>query len=222
MVKVKICGITNYEDAHMASDLGADLLGFIFVPNTPRCVDPEKVRDIVFELRGRHDEIGFTGLFRDEDVSDVADVAAFAGLDLVQLHGREHPDYCAELKKKMKKDHDRDIRILKVFKVMDEIRNIDGYVPGEYHEADYFVFDTYNREIPGGTGERFDWDILARTGGDIPRPYFLAGGLDPANVAAAVRTARPYGVDVSSGTESGPGKKDKKLLKEFIKNAKEA
>lgn len=220
MVKVKICGITNHEDARLSCELGADLLGFVFVSGTPRFVDPETVRDIVFELKGRHSDVGFTGLFMNEDLAAVAEKVVFTGIDLVQLHGEESPDYCAELKDRIEKLCSRKVRVLKVFKVGQQVMPLGPFGPTDYPEADYFVFDTHDTRKSGGTGLSFNWDVLAGSGRELNRPFFLAGGLGPGNVESAIRRTRPYGVDVSSGIESTPGKKNERSLREFIKNAK--
>jgi phosphoribosylanthranilate isomerase len=217
MVKVKICGITNAEDAARACEYGADLLGFIFVEGTPRAVEKDTVKDIVSSIpAGVGENTEKVGLFRDESLGVVAETLMYCGLESVQLHGDESPDYCRELKEKLP------VNIIKVFKVREDVLPAGSHVIDDYGDVDHFVFDTFHPETPGGTGSSFDWEVLLREKGRIKKPFFIAGGLDPANVAEAVRTVRPYGVDVSSGVEKVPGKKDENLLKEFIKNAKKA
>ncbi len=222
MTKVKICGITNLEDAVEACERGADLLGFIFIGGTPRAVDSGTAKGVIDGL-GRHREsVSTVGLFKDEEIDVVAGTVAECGLDLVQLHGGEKPAYCSELKKTLEeKDHPR-VKIIKVFKVGDDILPVGAYIPDDYMDAEFFVFDTYHPEVAGGSGERFDWEVLAREKEKIRKPFFIAGGLAPENVAEAVSAVRPYGVDVSSGVEKAPGKKDKDKIKEFIENAKKA
>jgi phosphoribosylanthranilate isomerase len=214
MVKVKICGITNIEDALYSCKAGADLLGFVFVSGTKRAVTPEKAKDIIGGLPcGVCDKVG---LFKDEALDKVSECAVFCGLDHVQLHGDESPLYCAGLKRSLNAKGSK-ARIIKTFKIG---------APGApasfendlYPEAEIYLFDTFHAVLPGGTGDVFDWEILRRT--KIGKPFFLAGGLTPENVARAVLTAKPYGVDVSSGVEASPGKKDLRKIKEFIDNAK--
>ena len=214
MVKVKICGITNIEDAEKACGYGADFLGFIFVKGTPRYIDPAKADGIVRKVRSRFNDVGMVGLFKDEDLLGVKETISSCGLDHVQLHGGELPGYCRELKEVT------GTRIIKAFKVDGGILPHGVHGIGDYGDADYFVFDTYHPEVAGGTGIRFDWSALSDLDDGMRGRSFIAGGLTPENVAEAVRTVRPYGVDVSSGVEENPGKKDDKLLKEFIENAK--
>jgi phosphoribosylanthranilate isomerase len=221
LVKVKICGVTNLEDARKACDYGADLLGFIFVEGTPRAVGSGTVRDIVTGLSGDHkDKIGKVGLFRNERPGEIAGIVSSCGLDHVQLHGDETPEECGSLKTVLEQEHHRQVKIIKVFKVKGKILPQGRYGLSDYEAADYFVFDTFHPKVPGGTGTRFDWEVLIKVKDSIEKPFFIAGGLTPENVSDAVRAVRPYGVDVSSGVESSPGKKDEKLLKEFIENAK--
>ena len=206
MVKVKICGIRNLEDALKAHELGADFLGFIFFENSPRKLESAEARLITRELpKG----ILKVGLFLDQDLNEVKVAASRCGLDYLQLHGNEDPGYCARLKK--------DFKIIKSFKVKDKA-SIER--ASDYDVCDHYLFDTYVKGVPGGTGVSFDWDIL--TGKAFKRPIFLAGGLTPKNVGEAVTKVKPYAVDVASGVEESPGKKNHKLLKEFIENAKKA
>ena len=217
MVKVKICGITCLEDAISARENGADNLGFIFVKGTPRCVHPDDVSRILKGMPpGMDGSGGITVLFKDEDPEKVISVVSACGVDYIQLQGEESPEYCDLIKKRTGSS------IMKVFKVYDSIIPNGAYMPGDYAAADYFVFDTFHPYMPGGTGLRFDWDVIVKEKSRLSRPFFLAGGLDASNVAEAVKFIRPYGVDVSSGVEKFPGNKDTGLMKEFIKNAKEA
>jgi len=205
LVKVKICGITNLEDAVRACEYGADLIGFIFVKGTPRVVvagDVEKILSgISPDLRGKVDRVG---LFRDEKPEVVEEAVASCGLNCVQLHGS------------LKDALGRELKIIKTFKVKESILPAGGFGVKDYIDADFFVFDTFHPEIAGGTGVRFDWEVIKKEKPHIEKPFFVAGGLTPENVSDAVKTVCPYGVDVSSGVENSPGKKDGKLLKEFI------
>jgi len=202
MVKVKICGITNVQDARYAASAGADALGFIFVPGTPRCVTPEKVKAIVLEVPPF---VAKVGVFMNSDAEMIAEIMDFCGLDFAQLHGQESARYCGRLKGR---------RIIKAIHVRSEedIRRMAHY------DVDAFLLDTYVAGVPGGSGETFDW-ALARQGANSGR-VILAGGLTAENVADAVVAARPYAVDASSGVEEEPGKKSKELVEAFIRLAK--
>ncbi|MFH1305407.1 MAG: phosphoribosylanthranilate isomerase [Candidatus Omnitrophota bacterium] len=219
MVKVKICGLTNLEDAKTAYDCGADLLGFVFIKGTPRTVKDDRfVRDACKFGEDEPKTPHFVGLFKNEDPKKIAKIVSRCGLNYVQLQGEESPGYCRRLREMLAPG----AGIIKAFRVGHEILRVAGkYIPGDY-SADYLVFDTYDPELAGGTGKGFDRKILAAVKENIDKPFFVAGGLTPANVAALIREVQPYGVDVSSGIERVPGKKDEKLLKEFIYNAKKA
>jgi phosphoribosylanthranilate isomerase len=206
MARVKICGLTNPGDAIKAYESGADFLGFIFFEGSPRRLDAEKARLIIRELPAGAIKVG---LFLNQGMDTVRRAAEKCGLDLLQLHGDESPAYAGGLKK--------DFRIIKSFRVKDA-SSLEK-AQGGYEEADYYLFDTYVKGLAGGTGKTFDWDILS--GRAFKRPIFLAGGLTPDNVREAIGRVSPYAVDVASGVEKSPGIKDHKLLKEFIKNAKE-
>jgi phosphoribosylanthranilate isomerase len=221
MTKVKICGITNSDDAVKACELGADLLGFIFVEGTPRCTDPDTVKNIITDLPAQFKEkVGMVGLFKDEKFERIIETFLYCDLDYIQLHGMEFPDDCQMLKQLMSGQSMVDVKILKVFKVDKKILPQGKFDLEDYESVDYFVFDTFHPEIAGGTGKQFDWEALKKEKDRIKKDFFIAGGLDPKNVSEAVKAVHPYGVDVSSGVESSPGKKDEKLLKEFIENAK--
>ncbi|MDD2540031.1 MAG: phosphoribosylanthranilate isomerase [Desulfuromonadaceae bacterium] len=202
MVRVKICGITNLEDALMAVEAGADALGFVFFQGSPRYVSPAEAAGIIRRLPAF---VQVVGLFVNEDLATVNEVADQCGLDLVQLHGDESPGYCAAVRR----------RVIKAFRVkdassLDEITN--------YRVAAYLL-DAWSPAAHGGTGTTFNWDsaVLASAAHCI----ILAGGLTPENVAMAVATVKPYAVDVSSGVERAPGKKDAVKVSSFIRAAKE-
>jgi len=204
MVKVKICGITNGDDARHAADCGADALGFVFYAGSPRCVTPEQVREIV---AGLPPFVIRVGLFVNEDPGRIrAIIGACCGLDVVQLHGDEPPEACVlppcRVIKGVRPRHAADLAALAAYPVAALL--VDAAVPGQF----------------GGTGQRADWDLAARLA--ARQRVILAGGLTPANVAAAVRQVKPYGVDVASGVESAPGRKDPDLVAQFIRTAKEA
>jgi phosphoribosylanthranilate isomerase len=199
MVRVKICGITNLEDALMAVEAGADALGFVFFRGSPRFLSPENAAAIICRLPAF---VQTVGLFVNEESATVNSVADQCGLDLVQLHGEESPDYCAAVKR----------RIIKAFRVKDASSLV---AMPRYHVA-ACLLDAWSPAAPGGTGTTFNWDIAARAA--ALQPIILAGGLTPENVAEAVATVKPYAVDVSSGVESAPGKKDAGLVSRFIRS----
>ena len=200
MVRIKICGITNLDDALLAAELGADALGFIFYPQSPRKVAPETAREIIAQLPPF---VASVGVFVDEEAAVVRDLAARVGLDWVQLHGQESPDYCRGLGR----------RVIKGFR----IRDAESLRPlADYRGAvQALLLDTYKKGQAGGTGTAFD-RRLAREAKKYGR-IILAGGLTPENVAQAIAIALPASVDTASGTEAAPGKKDPAKLRAFFK-----
>jgi phosphoribosylanthranilate isomerase len=218
MVRVKICGITNLRDGKAAVELGADALGFIFA-HSPRRITPEKARGIIKALPPL---ITCVGVFVDEGADKVKGICQYCGLDTVQLHGSESRAYVDCLKEYF--------HVIKAFRVHNRknLRLMEGYT------AHAFLLDSYERGKVGGTGRTFPWELARAVGtephgyslGALPpglgrsRPIIIAGGLSPDNVREAIEIARPFGVDVSSGVESSPGKKDRRLVKEFIQLAK--
>lgn len=204
MTKVKICGITNKDDALAALKYGADALGFVFYPQSPRSVNPKTVKGIISVLPPFVTTIG---VFVDKPREEIEKICSFTGLDVVQFHGSETPEDCTIDNKAIKAIRVKDLSDLDVLK--------------EYINVSAFLLDTYSDDAIGGTGQVFNWEIAveARKFGNI----ILAGGLTPDNVKDAVQITQPYGVDVSSGVE-GPekGKKDHKKLELFIRKAKSA
>lgn len=201
MTKVKICGITSVDDALLAVDAGADALGFVFFEKSPRHVTPDVAAGIIAKLPPL---VQVVGLFVNADPDVVNRTADHCGLDIIQLHGEESPEFCRLVRR----------RVMKAFRV----RGPESLVPlPEFHVAAYLL-DAYSPNAYGGTGEVFDWEcaIAAKVHG----PIVLAGGLTPDNVAAAVTQVRPYAVDVSSGVEAAPGKKDPDKVRRFIQLAK--
>lgn len=203
IVKVKICGVTNARDALWAARCGADAVGFNFVPGTPRCCDPERVKAIVMELPPF---VSAVGVFANAHPDRVREIAEECGLDQVQLHGRESRGDCTKL---------RDLSVIKAFRIggEEDLREIERY------DVNACLLDARVKGKLGGTGQTFNWDIVraARPEGWI----ILAGGLTPDNVADAVRTARPYAVDVASGVEETAGEKSRDLVRDFVRNAKD-
>lgn len=202
MVKVKICGITNLNDALSAVDAGADAVGFVFCSASPRHISPEQATEIIKVLPPF---VQTVGLFVNEESATVNSIADQCGLDIVQLHGEETPGYCGTVLR----------RVIKAFRVKD-IATLDAMSP--YHVSGYLL-DAWSPSAHGGTGQTFNWEIAAEA---INRGHriILAGGLTPCNVSEAVRCVKPYAVDVSSGVESTPACKDADKLKTFIIRAK--
>jgi phosphoribosylanthranilate isomerase len=199
-VRVKICGITNVQDAHRALDYGADALGFVFYAKSPRCVSPVMARRIISTLPPF---VTTVGLFVNETIDQVRYVRRESGIDLLQLHGDESPETVSALGPDV-------IKAIRV-KDLDSVTGLDIY------NVRAFLLDAHSDAAYGGTGLKFDWELVKNVDG---APVVLAGGLKPDNVAEAIRLTNPYGVDVSSGVEASPGKKDPVKLKAFIDNAK--
>jgi phosphoribosylanthranilate isomerase len=204
MVKVKICGITSLEDALTSIEAGADAVGFVFYPLSPRHIFPEQAADII---RCLPSFVQTVGLFVNEEQSVVNTTADQCGLDIVQLHGEETPEYCEYVRR----------RVIKAFRVKD-ITTLDSLV--QYHVSGYLL-DAWSPLALGGTGKTFNWEIAAEAANRGHR-VILAGGLTPDNVAEAVRLVTPYAVDVSSGVECSPGRKDADKIRTFIIQARQA
>jgi len=191
-VKVKICGITNWTDARRAVEEGAQFLGFNFYRPSPRYIQPAAARRIIRRLP---DGIAAVGVFVNESEANMLAIAHRVGLDYLQLHGDERPEQVARLK--------REIPVIKAVRVHDSFRpkQLDSF-----GRASAILLDGFDVRRHGGTGKTFNWNLARGSNGS--RRIFLAGGLTPENVAEAIRVARPYAVDVCSGVEARPGKKD--------------
>jgi phosphoribosylanthranilate isomerase len=197
-VRVKVCGITSPEDALLAAEAGASAIGLIFWPSSPRFVDRAMARRIVealpsFVLR--------VGVFVDQSLDMLTRTSDDVGLDIIQLHGKERPEMVACLPR----------RVLKAIRVGTEsvLEEVQQY------ESAAILLDTKDEQRPGGTGQSFDWRLAQQVRAKVPF-LVLAGGLTPENVAAAIKSVGPDAVDVSSGVESSPGKKDPVKLKGFM------
>lgn len=203
-VKVKICGITNVEDAQAAVAAGADLLGFVFAEESPRCISIEQAVRIAQVLPPY---ILRVGLFVNAPEELVMHAMNACGLQLLQFHGEETADYCRQF----------GAMSMKAFRVKgpETIQALTEF------PTDAWLLDAFVPGQRGGSGHSFNWN-LAVEAVKLGRPVFLAGGLTPDNVAEAVRTVQPYGVDVSSGVESAPGRKDHAKVQQFIQAAKAA
>ena len=205
MVKVKICGLTDLEDAAEAAKAGADYLGFILYPKSPRYIPLEKAAEIIGNLPAGVD-VKKVAVVVNEPPERLIELFDY-GFDLIQLHGDETPDILDYLPPE---------QVIKVFRVKD---SFDPNLLKGWEGVYGFLLDTYKKGAYGGTGETFNWSIakkLVEEGHKI----FLSGGLNPENVQRAVCDVKPYAVDVSSGVELQKGKKDLKKLREFVKRAK--
>jgi phosphoribosylanthranilate isomerase len=203
MVKVKICGITNLEDAKASINAGCDALGFVFYKKSPRYIDWEKARDIISALPKNTIKVG---IFVDSGEQAIKRIAKLCKLDILQFHGKESPEFCSKF---------RGYKIIKAFRVQDKI----DFARVLKYKTFAYLFDTFVKNKAGGTGKKFNWKLLA-TLSHIKRPVFLSGGLSARNVKEAVKVLNPRWVDVSSSVEASPGKKDHRKVKRFIKIAK--
>jgi phosphoribosylanthranilate isomerase len=195
-MKVKVCGITSYEDAVLALDQGVDALGFNFYRPSPRYIDPAKAHEIIRRLPPLWVSVG---LFVNAAIDELVETARVAGVQALQLHGDETPGYCRRIS---------GWPLLKAIRIgADPIREVLQEYP-----VQAFVLDVKDESLFGGTGRSFDWRLAQ----GIDHPVLLAGGLRPDNVREAILIVKPYGVDVCSGVESSPGKKDPILLAKFI------
>lgn len=207
MTKVKICGITNLEDALVSAKFGADALGFNFYEKSPRYVAPEKVGEIVEQLPN---EILKVGVFVNENLEKIVETASIAKLDALQLHGEETPAFAKELKARTA------LEIIKAFRVSPEFKPEDVL----QYQTDAILLDAYSRHEHGGTGETFDWEIAKRVQEIFPKMY-LAGGLSNDNIDYALRQTNSFAVDSCSCLEETKGKKDRIKLINFITKVKQ-
>lgn len=196
--RVKICGITRIEDAIAAAQAGADAIGFVFDPKSPRHINPDQALKIARMLPPF---ITVVGLFVNAAPDTIEGVLQHVPLDLIQFHGNEKPEQCRRYHRSY-------------IKAIHMQADVDLYEKARlYSDATGLLLDTYRADTAGGTGRAFDWDRVPR---DLGKPLVLAGGLTPENVGAAIRKVRPYAVDVSSGVEQVKGIKDAKKISDFI------
>jgi phosphoribosylanthranilate isomerase len=205
--KVKICGLTRPEDAELAVASGAWAIGMVFHPDSPRCVEVDQAAEIATTHRRRCE---VAGVFVNAPLDDVLATLGSVPLTMLQLHGDEGPSYCAEAARRT------GLKVIKAVRVKDghAVRALSAY-PTDFHMLDAHVSGAY-----GGTGRRFDWELAA--GHSRKPPLVLSGGLTPENVAEALATARPYAVDVASGVEEAPGRKDRDKLRRFFEAVEKA
>ncbi len=196
--RIKICGITSVEDALAATRLGADAIGLVFYPPSPRYVEVEQAAEIAAALPPF---VTTVALFVNADEQTIADVVSRVRIDLIQFHGNECKDYCGL--------HQRPY--IKAVRMSDDV-DLDKQL-NDFSQARGLLLDTYKAGVPGGTGEQFNWD---RVPTHLADKIILAGGLTPENVKDAVVQVHPYAVDVSGGVESAPGKKDTEKMARFI------
>ena len=203
MVKIKICGITNIDDAMAAADLGADALGFNFYKKSPRYIEPHKAAEIITQLPPFLMPVAIFVNEREEKILDTLRTASIHG---VQFQGDETPEFCQRFGS----------RVIKAF----QVKNKESLKHMSHYRVSAYLLDSYREGVRGGTGTTFDWHlaVVAKTFGRI----ILAGGLNPDNVAEAVRLVQPYGIDVAGGVEREKGIKDHVKLRTFIAEARRA
>ncbi len=199
MTKVKICGITNSEDALKAASLGAWAVGFIFYKKSARSIGAYKAAKIIDRLPPFVTPVG---VFVNQKEGAVKEILSFCGIRTVQFHGDESPAFCQRFNK---------FKVIKAFGVkkkidISEVKKFD---------VDAFLFDTYQEGAPGGTGKTFNWSWM-KGAKSLGRPVILSGGLNSANVNEAIEEVRPFAVDVASGVEQSPGKKSERSMKDFF------
>jgi phosphoribosylanthranilate isomerase len=209
-VKIKICGITNLDDACAAIEAGADLLGFNFYPKSPRYLTPEKAHDIAAQIRSNGHGPLLVGVFVNSPLEEVRSIMEIAQIDLAQMHGDEPVHMVEQL-------NGRGFKALRP--TTEEEAEIDAEWFAPYGpNAPVLLVDAYRKDQYGGTGHTADWTIATKLAKQYP--ILLAGGLTPDNVAEAIKQVRPWGVDVASGVECAPGKKDAAKMRVFVERAR--
>ena len=203
--RVKICGMSDPFEIQKAVEAGVDALGFIFVKKSPRFIDPEEAKALIAELPPFVDAVG---VFVNEDPAVVGEIANFCGLTVVQLHGQEPPEYCETIPG----------RVIKAFQVS---AGMGPEVLAPYNDVVWgFLLDTYHKEMAGGTGETFDWSLVEKL--NPAKPLILAGGLNVENVADAINQVHPFAVDVNSGIEISPGRKEPAKIEALLRQVAQA
>jgi phosphoribosylanthranilate isomerase len=206
MTRVKICGITNSEDALLSAKFGADALGFNFYAKSPRYITPEKAREIIEQLPP---EISKIGVFVNESLEKICEIAETAKLDAIQLHGEETPEFINELKAKTNLGIIKAFRVSPIFKPEDVLQ----------YKVDAILLDAYSPKEHGGTGETFNWEIAKKVQEIFPKMY-LAGGMSRENIRSVIHQIHPFAIDSCSRIETAKGKKDKIKLCLLILQAK--
>lgn len=205
MVYIKVCGITTIQDAIDICRLGVNALGFIFA-KSPRRITPENARSIIMNVPPY---VQTVGVFVNESIEIIAETVKYCGLDIVQLHGEETVSICEALSPRVIK-----ASRVKTFDDVQALKVFNGHVRG-------FLLDSFSEKGYGGTGTTFDWSIATKAAGILSSPIVLAGGLNPDNISDAIMQVKPYGVDVSSGVEFEPGKKNIDKVKLFVQRVRE-
>ena len=208
--RIKMCGVTNFDDAMEGVRAGVDALGFIFVEKSPRNVEPELVRELVAQLPPFVDCVG---VFVDRQREEVEEIVEYCALSYAQLHGSEDPKFCERLVR-----FSSPCQVVKAFRVGPESRAEDFRLYEPVVRG--YLLDTYVKGVAGGTGLTFDWSLIA--GLDLKQPLILAGGLDPDNVGPAIGALQPFAVDVNSGVEIEPGIKDHDKIHAFVSAVRDA
>jgi phosphoribosylanthranilate isomerase len=202
MIPVKICGITSLENACMAVNYGASAIGMVFYKGSPRYIHPHQVVEWIQRVP---DQVKKVGVFVNENIEMIKSTIIKLNLDYVQLHGNESPEFCEE-----------------IFKPIIKVLNVDNHVHYsvlEGYNVYAFLFDTYKKDKPGGTGENFNWEFVSSLKTDTP--IILSGGLNADNIIQGIDVVHPAAVDLSSGVESSPGQKDKNKMKQLFKILKD-
>nr|WP_010133066.1 phosphoribosylanthranilate isomerase [Microbulbifer agarilyticus] len=206
-MRVKICGITSVEDARLAVEAGADALGLVFYPPSPRSVSLQQAAEIA---RAVTPFVVLTGLFVDAHPQEVEQTLAQVPLNLLQFHGNETAAYCRQFYRPY----------IKALRMKPELDPCEAMAA--YPDARGFLLDAYRKGVPGGTGDTFDWQRVPQGRARNARQVILAGGLSPENVAQAIVAAAPDAVDVSGGVEAAPGRKDPDKVREFVRASRAA
>ncbi len=198
MIGVKICGITNIGDAYWAAEFGADALGFILYPKSQRYIAPERAKEIIQKIPG---SIGKVGVFVNQEIQAVKEIVSFCGLRLIQLHGDESPEYCSQFPGST---------LIKTISVCteEEVQALENY------PVKAILVDTHEPGRYGGTGKKSDWALALKV--KETHPLILAGGLNKENIKSAIEAVRPYAVDINSGVETLPGRKDPYKIREIM------
>jgi phosphoribosylanthranilate isomerase len=208
MTRVKVCGITRFDDAKLAVDSGAWAIGMIFVPDTPRVIEIGVAREIGRALQR---QVEVTGVFVNASIDEVVAVADACALTMIQLHGEEGPAYCREVARRT------GAKVMKAVRAKDAtaVRHLSSY-----REVDLHLLDSYVDGRLGGTGETFPWELARHHIGSVP--FVLSGGLNPENVGEAIAQVHPHAVDTASGTEASPGVKDPAKVTAFFRAVEHA
>ncbi len=215
--RVKICGLTNLEDAHYAAKAGAEYLGFVFYPKSKRFVSVDVVCQISAEIQSSGEAPLLVGVFVDESIERMSEILDSCSLDLAQMNGDEPPSFICDTASPL---YGRSYKALKPISLSAARLEAEGFIPPvRKRHFPSLLIDAYHPTLPGGTGEVADWFIAGKLAANIPG-LMLAGGLNPANVSTAIEKVQPFVVDVASGVESEPGKKDPTLVRAFISAAK--